>query len=785
MKRVILKLGSGNLGSGCHSIAAQLYDVDGRLQGQRQGGLTANPQLKELHQNWQSLYRNRSKDLGLSERIQILDSEECESRFSEVNFWNTCQQLPKQLNDWLDSNSFRPIERFLRTHLHPSEEIQVIVETEDTQLRQLPWHLWSFFEDYRQAEVSLSIPEWQVERHSSTPPGQVRILAVLGNSDGIDIEADRQLLETLPSVNLVLLEQPKRQDLNECLWDEKGWDILFFAGHSQTQGETGLFQINPSESLTIFQLENALKYAIAGGLQVAIFNSCDGLGLARQLAALQIPQIIVMRESVSDQVAQEFLKYFLRSFADGESFYKAVRKARERLESLEDEFPCARWLPVICQNPTAIPPRWQELLKTPERQTDSTQSPEKKLTPTRRWWRGWQSVLLSSFAVTSLVMGGRLLGLLQSWELKAYDQLMQLRPNEERDERLLIVKVTKEDIEQLADDYPLTDAMLLRLLKKLDEYKPQGIGLDIYRDIPEGKGRADLIQYLQQNQHIIPICLHSSAKNPGIQTPPGVSGKHIGFTDVVKDPDGIIRRHLLALEPADNSPCSAHYALSSQLALNYLESKDYSVNFPTTDSWEISPIEFKILKVHRGFYQQPELINGHQILLNYRSYSSLADIAKQVTLKEVMTNQVDASLVKNRIIIIGVTDPTLAKDDLTTPYNQEIRGLLLHAQLVSQFVSAIEDQRLILKFWSLWGDTVWVGSWSLVGGILIWRFRSRLNRGLVVVALLIFLYGSCFILLLKKGVVVPLIPSGLALVMTSSIVAKDTTFRRDKDRAKL
>jgi hypothetical protein len=34
--------------------------------------------------------------------------------------------------------------------------------------------------------------------------------------------------------------------------------------------------------------------------------------------------------------------------------YQAVRSAREQLQGLEDRYPCASWLPVICQNPAEI-----------------------------------------------------------------------------------------------------------------------------------------------------------------------------------------------------------------------------------------------------------------------------------------------------------------------------------------------------------------------------------------------------------------------------------------------
>lgn len=192
---------------------------------------------------------------------------------------------------------------------------------------------------------------------------RVRILAILGDSTGINVEQDKAILqEQLPDVEITFLTQPQLQVLNHQLWEQQ-WDILFFAGHSASQGDgsTGQIYINQNDSVSLRDLRNALKKAIFRGLQLAIFNSCDGLGLAQELADLNIPQIIVMRKPVPDFVAQEFLRHFMRIFASGTSLYLAVREARERLQGLEKQFPCASWLPVICQYPAATPPRFIDL----------------------------------------------------------------------------------------------------------------------------------------------------------------------------------------------------------------------------------------------------------------------------------------------------------------------------------------------------------------------------------------------------------------------------------------
>lgn len=358
-KLVVLKLGKGDFRQG-FPVTLQV-GTEGTLPfAEITGELSPALSVLEDYSRWQSAYR---RSLLASVRIKLPETQV--TNFSMTEFIKECndsaESLRKSLNVWLNSESFRPVKERLLEKVTTSETIRVILQTENLQLRRLPWHLWNFFERYPKAEFALSVPVYERVEKSISPEAKVKVLAILGNSTGIDIQKDREILEQLPNAEVNFLVEPQRKELNHELWSQT-WDILFFAGHSssQTDGESGQIYINQTDRLSINQLRLALGKAIGQSLKLAIFNSCDGLGIAASLANLQIPQIIVMREPVPDQVAQEFLKNFLIAFAGGESLYLSVREAREKLEGLEDEFPCATWLPVICQNPAEVPKTWQE-----------------------------------------------------------------------------------------------------------------------------------------------------------------------------------------------------------------------------------------------------------------------------------------------------------------------------------------------------------------------------------------------------------------------------------------
>jgi hypothetical protein len=418
-KLVTLNLGNGDLYRGFETVTVRLSQLNQTLPRQWTGVLPSRAELAELYKRWRLLYSALLHRLNVSTRLEI--AAEGVENVSQSEFDQLCDQLRGEINHWLNSGSFRGVVEELRTELSTTDEIRLLVETNDQILQRLPWHLWKFFESYPKAEVGISAPDYRQfalpAAKSST--GKIRILAILGNSQGLDLNKDWEALSQLSKqgqAEIKILFQPPLNQLNDQLWN-KGWDILFFAGHSFTQGK-GILRINQNDSLSLDKLKHALDKSIERGLKLAIFNSCDGIGLAQALFDLHIPQVIVMREEVPDAVAHQFLPNFLVSFFDRRSLFMAVREARERLESLQNTYHCASWLPVIYQNPAAEP------LVFP------TVSAKPRLWP----------VVLTSIVVALFCIGVRQVGLLQPLDLWAYDQLMRLRPSEGQDNRLLVRK---------------------------------------------------------------------------------------------------------------------------------------------------------------------------------------------------------------------------------------------------------------------------------------------------------------------------------------------------------
>ncbi len=740
-KLVVLKLGPGNFQQG-FSLVLQIGLGDERPVVELPGVLPSAPDLPELYQQWRTAYGQ----LRLPNRLEAqLD------RATNVSWLGDCygraQELCDRINTWLSHPTFQPIYNKLLEQLSPRDVVRVVLQTEDPILRRLPWHKWDFFQRYPQAELALSAPIYEQVEAPATLSSKVRILAILGDATGLDLETDRALLQNLPGVELQLLTGPDRATLNRALWDQRGWDILFFAGHSggdmgATGTHVGHMGINAQDKLTIPELKYALGKAVQRGLAIALFNSCDGLGLAQDLADLHIPQVLVMREPVPDRVAHEFLKGFLESFSRNTPLYLAVREARERLQGLEDDFPCATWLPILCQNLAQQPPSWQRLQGRPP-------VPRPEVLPQgRRPWGAWGL----GAAITAATLGLRFIGGFQSLELAAYDRFLRWWPwFETPDPRIVVIKNTHEDIKQQGLDnnsaFSMTDETLLALLEKLETFQPRVLGVDIYHEHAIDAQVPALQRRLENTPNLISLCKHpsDSAEMRGVAPAPGVKfGNRLGFSDLFEDPDRRTRRGLLMVERPTASPCGTDYSFATIVAGQYLNlmapHDDLDDVFWQNDqNWfQLNQVKIPPLKPRAGGYKlSRDAAGGYQNLLHYRHLPRLEDIAQTHRVSEVLQEGFEGDGLRDRIVLIGTTDLSFGGGDIEerdfwkTPYTTSERledmtaGVFIQAHIISQLISAVEDGRPLIRTWNEWGESGWILLWALVGGGLGWGLTGE------------------------------------------------------------
>ncbi len=797
-KLVVLKSTGGDFNRG-FVFTVSIVTESGITDFEEMGKLPPHVQLEQCYEDWRIAYSK----LGLQTRL--FKSGKAVRKAAPLR---DCQEisntLTAHLNQWLRSESFLPIRDLFLAEVGRDEAVRFVIQVDHIVLQQLPWALWEMFDRYKKAEISIAAPTFQ--RRDSNGKYQsiakVRILAILGDSQGINIERDRALLEALPNAEVKFLVEPERQALADELW-EQSWDILFFAGHSETHQDKGYLYLNKTDRLSIADLKYVLKRAVDRGLSLGIFNSCDGFGLARELADLQIPQTIFMREPVPDRVAQMFLKYFLASFSQGETLYLAVRNARERLRTLETSgelaqvsdlqtpnlsetnespgfgvFPCASWLPLIFQNLAESPPTWAML-----------QQPTHKIpvSPRVKAIRQWSIAGAIALSVGAAVCGVRSQGWLQALELKAYDHVMQMRSvfkADAVDERLLVVTIDDADAEVYKNpksDLSLTDSNLVTLLTKLNQSKAKVIGVDLLRN-PTGVD-PKVVQSLQRMKNVVGICGNALPNNPGFKPPQGLE-QNIGFADMAQDStDGSIRRHLIALPLFPESPCQSQVSLSLALAAQYLgENPDTLLKRLTIMDGVDRP---------GAYYKSGDrdsLAPGEfaHVMINYRNSK-----IPTMTMSDFLQDRGGRLDLSDRIVVIGSTRP--ASSDLhpvpltkmlshATAKEDEGRtaGVWIQAEKAGYLVSLVRGER----------SAIWIPEerWAMgmillaaIGGAVIIRLGNNYKLHILSLnGILLLIYGGTVVALIQFTAWIPLAPLLIATIASASLTSAANAIFSDR-----
>ena len=392
----------------------------------------------------------------------------------------------------------------------------------------------------------------------------------------------------------------------------------------------------------------------------------------------------------------------------------------------------------------------------------------------------WRVGAMPGIAVIGLVILARLLGGLEFLELAALDRFLRWRNPEPIDERILIVGINEQDINNLAN-YPISDRQLADLITTLNKYQPTAIGVDIVRDKPQPPGNSQLNSIFRQQDHILGIekVLHDSSDLPfdAVKASTALPPERVGFVDAPLDRDGNLRRSLLS--QVKNGELK--FSLTIRLAEKYLNKQGITLENALDDPEAMQFNQVKLTRVfpNTGGYHNVDAA-GNQILLNFRRGQHPF---RTVSLADIESGKVNPAWIRDRLVLIGITALSV-RDNVNAAGVQSdnpglVYGVEIQAHAISQIISAVLDERPLLTVWGDGWEYMWILAWGFLG-ITLARVlnQSPWKLLLTIAAASILVLLICYVCLLALALWLPVIPSLLVLLingfgLTASLFYRD------------
>jgi adenylate cyclase len=358
-------------------------------------------------------------------------------------------------------------------------------------------------------------------------------------------------------------------------------------------------------------------------------------------------------------------------------------------------------------------------------------------------------------------------GHLQPLELAAYDAYLNLRPVVRKAEpRVVLICVTDEDIQRLGQ-WPLSDETLATILEILRDYGPRAIGFDIYRDLAVPPGIRRLERVLTSSDAIVAVDKFGDETGPGVPPPPVLTGTdRIGFSDVVLDPGGAVRRALLFLDDGTNVSAS----LALRLALLYLAHEGVAPLPGESDPrhLRLGRVTLPPFESNDGGYANVDA-RGYQFLLDFRGGRTPFPT---YSVTQLLQGHVPDTAVHDKVVLVGVTADT-GSDHFLTPFSRTdtktSSGMALHARATDQLLRMALDGDRPLSFMSDMGEQAWILFWSMLGAAFAWRIRSLL-RFTLLAALVTGLLGILTYAAFLAGWWIPVVPTAIAWLSSATLV---------------
>jgi CHASE2 domain-containing sensor protein/DNA-binding response OmpR family regulator len=338
----------------------------------------------------------------------------------------------------------------------------------------------------------------------------------------------------------------------------------------------------------------------------------------------------------------------------------------------------------------------------------------------RAFVRRTRSLLIITPSVAVAVIAGQSLGLFNLPEWKIRDEWVRWRSQPDLAQNIVIVTIDEQDIQSVGK-WPIPDWALAQLLTKIRSQHPRSIGLDLYRDLPEGKGYAQLIEVFRTTPNLIGV---EKITGERVKPPPELQRRdQVGLADLVLDSDRNVRRALLtAFDTQQQGAIKA--GLATRVALQYLEAEGISL-----ESVDAKQQKFRLgqqfyvpMSQQEAGYPDSDL-GGYQILLNWHGPETAFPT---IALRDVLAGKIPANLMRDRMVFIGSTAAS-TNDFFSTPFSSSLLvaqkptpGVIIHANIAHHLVEGAKTGKTGLHGFSGTAFAAWILLWSTIGSVGSW-----------------------------------------------------------------
>lgn len=284
----------------------------------------------------------------------------------------------------------------------------------------------------------------------------------------------------------------------------------------------------------------------------------------------------------------------------------------------------------------------------------------------------------------------RTTGALERVELASEDALLEARDRFASTRKppdgpwVTVVRISEGDLR--VHGHPLPDAVLADALERILPAEPRGVGVDLFRDLPNLAGRERLAALAAANPGILFVESLAPVGGGGVP-PPSFEGQEVGhgFGDVVVDDDGRVRRLLLLASLPDGRVARS---LPWLLARRFLEPEGIELAAVGDEEDVRRPLQIGAGRLERmgagdGAYAHLD-DRGYQIRADFRHGRSAYDV---VALEALLAGRVPEAVLRDRVVLLGsAAQSTRDRFREPTDGGTPRAGVELHALAVDQLL---------------------------------------------------------------------------------------------------